>query len=154
CQNREEGTKLCKADGKSFEACQPCPDDNPSPGGGGNGDDGGGTLPDDAGFEPVDSGPPPDAGIPPIDAKCAGKLVLLAGNDQATAAPAGVYKGNGAFDVSVSHGPGLRSNAQIVQVGTSLIGVYASRYSLLVGAKFEASWSAPESIGNATSDAA
>src|SRR5215471_17808300 len=59
CQNRDEGTKLCKADGLSFEACQPCPDD-PTTNDPGNGDNpDAGKLPDDAGFEPVDSGPPP-----------------------------------------------------------------------------------------------
>src|SRR5262245_6249418 len=81
CQNRDEGTKPCSADGKSFGACQPCPGDDPGgppPGGnpppvGGDKDSG---IPHDAGLTPVDSGPPPDAGIPPIAGACAGKLVL------------------------------------------------------------------------------
>jgi hypothetical protein len=148
CANRDEGTKLCNDDGMSFQACQPCPDGDGDTGGN---DDGG--LPQDAGFEPVDSGPPPDANAPSIDPRCAGKLVVLAGSDQDTDAHAGVYKGAGTFDVSVSHGPGLRSNAKIVQAGTALLGVYLSRYSLLVGTKYETTWSPPVSIGNGTSDA-
>jgi hypothetical protein len=149
CANRDEGTKLCNDDGMSFQACEPCPGDGDQTT---TGDDGG-TLPDDAGFEPVDSGPPPDANAPSISAACTGKLVVLGGSDQDLDAHAGVYKGGGVFDVSVSHGPGLRSNATIVQAGTALMGVYLSRYSLIVGTKFETTWSPPVSIGSANTDA-
>src|SRR5262249_26387331 len=144
------GSKLCNQDGNSFQPCQ-CGEDNGSPVTGG--DEDGGTLPTDAGFEPVDSGPQRDAGIPPIDGRCAGKLVVLAGNDKDLDAIAGIYKGGGAFDLAVSHGPALRSNATIVDVAGSLVAVYLSRFSLIVGAKYSASWSAPTSIGNATTDA-
>ncbi len=148
CADRSEGTKLCKPDGKTFESCQPCTTGEET------GTDAG-ELPTDAGFQPVDSGPPPDAGIAPIEAACVGKLAVLAGagGEQDLDALAGVYKGNGVFEVSVSHGPALRSNAKIVLTGTSLIGVYLSRYSFIVGAKFTTSWSAPVSIGSAMTDA-
>lgn len=62
CQNREEGTKLCNEDGRSFGKCEPCESlDNP-------------VLPDDPGNPPpeVDAGDP-DA--PVTSATCGDKLL-------------------------------------------------------------------------------
>ncbi len=141
CANRDEGTKLCKADGQSFEGCQPCPDDVPPDTG-----DSGALPPDDAGFQPVDSGPTPDTGAPPLTAQCTGKLVLLGGSDATSDTFAGVYRGNGAFEVGKSTGPGMRSNAQMALVGASLVSVHMGKLSSLVGTKYEATWSAPSSF--------
>jgi hypothetical protein len=150
CANRDEGTKLCKDDGQSFEACQPCPDGQEAPPDSTTPEDAGGppvTPPAaDAGFTPVDAGPPPDTGAPSLDAQCTGRLTLLGGNDQTSDTYSAVYRGGGAFEIGMSTGPGMRSNAQMVTVGTSLLAVYMGRLSSLVGAKYEATWSPPTSF--------
>lgn len=61
CQNREEGTKLCNEDGRSFGKCEPCEtEDNPS-------------IPDEPGVPPVevDGGGDAQSG----DAVCGDKIV-------------------------------------------------------------------------------
>ncbi len=143
CANRDEGTKLCKADGKSFDLCQPCPDGQEIPP---EGDSGTTPPPEDGGITPVDSGPVPDTGALPLDAKCSGKLALLGGSDQSSDTYAAIYRGSGAFEVGKSTGPGMRSNAQISVVGTSLLAVWMGKLSSLVGAKYEVTWSAPVSF--------
>src|SRR5512140_222485 len=135
CANRDEGTKLCKEDGKSFEACQPCPDGQEVPPDTTT-DSGTTKTPDDGGYTPIDAGPPPDTGAPSLDAKCSGKLALLGGNDQSSDTYAAIYRGSGAFEVGKSTGPGMRSNAQIGVVGTSLVAVWMGKLSSLVGAKY------------------
>ena len=146
CANRDEGTKLCKEDGQSFEACQPCPDGQEVPPD--TTVDGGSTPPppEDGGFIPVDSGPAPDTGAPSLTAQCTGKLALLGGSDQDSDTYAAIYRGSGSFEVGKSTGPGMRSNAQIVNVGSSLLAVYMGKLSSLVGAKYQATWSAPSSF--------
>lgn len=145
CEDRNEGTKLCRPDGVSFDACK-C-------------DGSGGAPPDgqpldpDAGLgsgplEKVDSGAPPTGAT--IDAKCVGKLGLVAGSADDTDAYVAAYTGVGVFSVSKSHGPGLRGPATVLPVGSSLVASYLSRYTLLAWTKLTAgAWSAPNSIGNA-----
>ena len=64
CQNRDEGTKLCNADGESFADCLPC-DSSGTPPTGGGGNDGIGdhsATPDSTPITPEpDSGAPPEA---------------------------------------------------------------------------------------------
>ena len=145
CANRDEGTKLCKEDGKSFDACQPCPDGQEVPP---DRDAGGSVLPpdQDAAITPVDSGPVPDTGAPTLDVACSGKLGLVGGSEQDSNTYVAVYRGGGAFEVGKSVGPGMRSNAQVAVVGTSLLAVYMGKLSSLVSAKYETTWSAPTSF--------
>src|SRR5437870_3211108 len=56
CENKDEGTKLCKEDGQSFDSCLPCDGSGATPPGGG-GTDGigghsGGPSGDDPGSDP------------------------------------------------------------------------------------------------------
>ena len=148
CEDRSEGTKLCRPDGVSFDECK-CDGTGgpitPDP------DAGLGTEP----LEPVDSGGPVMG--PTIDAKCTGKLGLVAGGGAASDLDAFVatYSGAGLFAISKSAGPGLRGPATILPVGASLVATYLSRYQLIAWTKLQAgSWSAPVSVGNATSTAA
>lgn len=61
CQDRQEGTKLCNEDGKSFGKCEPCEtDENPG-------------IPDEPGVPPVEVDGGPDA--PSGDPSCGDKIV-------------------------------------------------------------------------------
>jgi hypothetical protein len=145
CEDRSEGTKLCLPDGISFEACK-C-------------DGTGGPLtPDpDAGLgnDPlvgVDAGPTTG---PTIDAKCAGKLGLVAGSSADLDAYVAAYTDTGSFAVSKSHGPALRGPATILPVGGTLVATWLSQYSLIAWSKLSAgAWSSPVSVGSAMSASA
>lgn len=142
CEDRSEGTKLCHADGKSFDECK-CDGSNPPPT-----DDPLG----DGGIEQVDSGPPPPAGAEKIDPKCKDKLGVVAGDDTSMDAYVASYKGDGTFTVSKSTGPGLRGPATLLPAGGNLVATYLSRYGLLAWSKLSGgTWSPPVSIGDATS---
>lgn len=143
CENRSEGTKLCHPDGVSFDPCRCDGTDEPFTG---NTDGGLG----DASLQPVDSGGPTTG--PTIDAKCVGKLGVVAGAADDLDVYVAAYTGPGVFAVSKSHGPGLRGPATVLPVGTTLVATYLSRFSLLAWTKLAAgTWSSPNSIGAATS---
>jgi hypothetical protein len=142
CADRSEGTKLCRDDGVSFDACL-CDGT------------GGPITPDpDAGLgnDPlvgVDAGPVTG---PTIDARCIGKLGVVAGSAADLDAYVAAYTAAGTFAVSKSHGPALRGPATVLPVGTSLVATWLSQYSLIAWTKLTAgAWSSPVSVGSANS---
>lgn len=150
CADRSEGTKLCRPDGISFDDCV-CDGT------------GGPITPDpDAGIpstplEPVDSGGPVVG--PTIDAKCIGKLGVVAGSattatDSATFVA--TYAGAGLFTTSKSAtGPGVRGPVTILPSGTSLVATHVARFGYLSWTKLTGTtWSAPESLGAGTASTA
>jgi hypothetical protein len=146
CEDRSEGTKLCKADGVSFEDCkcdgtQP-PITEPDP------DGGIGSSP----MEMVDSGAPPMG--PTIDAKCTGKLALVSGSSADNATYFASYKGGGLFNVTTSaSSPGVRGPVTILPAGGALIATYTARLGYLGWTKFSAgSWSPAESLTDGAVD--
>lgn len=139
CEDRAEGTKLCSADGKSFDACD-CGEAQLSPDG-------------DAGFTPFDAGAP-QPGAPVLPTSCAGKLALIASSDSEIDLYAALYTGNGAFSVGKSRGPALRSFPSAAIVDGTLVAVWLSRYKLLAWTKFapgQVSFAPPVSVGSAVS---
>jgi hypothetical protein len=142
CEDRSEGTKLCRDDGTSFDTCK-C-------------DGTGGPITEDPdaglGNDPlvgVDAGPVTG---PTIDPKCAGKLGVVAGSANDLDAYVAAYTADGTFAVSKSHGPALRSPATVLPVGTALVATWLSQYSLIAWSKLNAgAWSAPVSVGSANS---
>ena len=146
CEDRSEGTKLCHPDGVSFDACT-CDGTQPP------------ATPDlDSGIpstplEPVDGGPVTG---PTIDAKCAGKLGLVAGAATDNATYVATYVGAGVFSASKSaSSPGVRGPITILPSGTSLVATYLARLGYLGWTKLSGSaWSAPESLGDGTADGA
>jgi hypothetical protein len=155
CQDRSEGSKQCSADGKSFAACLPCPNDGVS-----HGDDAGPPDDQDGGFTPVDAGDAgEDAGPPPakpIDPQCAGKLTMLAGsgdtNNQFLFAS--TFDGT-AFKAFSSSGVPLRSEAQMAFLAGKLHAVYRSRDDMLVTVTFDGtSWAVPRQVPGASTDLA
>lgn len=140
CEDREEGTKRCRDDQRSFDDCK-CDGSNPPPTEG----DGGVTGP----LVPVDAGPPPP-GAPKLDPKCNGKVGVVAGSKDDTLAYVAAYTGNGTFVVSKSAGPGVRGPVSVLPAHGSLVATYTSRYMLVAWAKMSATtWSAPVSVGYA-----
>jgi hypothetical protein len=144
CEDRSEGTKLCRPDGTSFDACkcdgtQPPITEDP--------DGGLGSTP----LEPVDAGPVTG---PTIDAKCVGKLGLVAGSAADNATFVASYMGAGAFNTSKSaSSPAVRGPVTIVPSGTSLVATYLARMGYLAWTKLTGStWSAPESLGDGFAD--
>lgn len=132
CKDRSEGTKLCKDDAASFEACE-C---------GGSSSSSTGGPPDfdpDAGFEVVDSGPPqpPDTSI---DGACVGKLAVVASSAADGFLWGAAYTGKGTWTVAKS-GPtsNLRSQPRGALIGGStLVVVWRTRYDLIGWTKFQA----------------
>ncbi len=152
CEDRSEGTKLCRPDGVSFEDCKcdgtggPITEDPDS-----------GMLPSTP-LEPVDAGPVTG---PIIDAKCTGKLGLVAGgiatdgsfSDPDHDAFLATYMGAGMFSVSKSVGLGVRGPITILPVGASLVATYLGRSSYLGFTKLTAgTWSTPSSLGDGSAD--
>lgn len=143
CEDRSEGTKLCRTDGVSFDACvcdgtQPPITEDP---------DAGQSTP----LEPVDSGGPTTG--PTIDAKCAGKLGLVAGNgvEPDHDVYVATYTGGGAFAVAKSKGLAVRAPVTILPIGTSLVATYTSVYHYVAFIKLTAgTWSVPSSLGDGT----
>jgi len=144
CEDRSEGTKLCHDDGQGFDKCD-C--------GGELGEEPPPLSPNgDAGFEPVDSGPTPADAGPSIDAKCAGKLAVLASSEEDLYLFGAAYSGNGAWTVGKSLGPALRSQPRGVLLNNVLVAAWRSRYDLIAWTKFESgqtSLAPPISIGSA-----
>ena len=144
CEDRSEGTKLCHQDGVSFDDCK-CDGT------------GGPITPDvDGGIastplEPVDAGPVTG---PTIDAKCVGKLGLVAGSATDNATFVATYAGAGAFNTSKSaSSPGVRGPVTILPSGTSLVASYVARLGYLGWTKLSGSaWSAPSSLGDGAAD--
>ncbi len=140
CEDRSEGTKLCRDTGTSFDDCK-C-----------DGTGGPITEDPDAGLGddplvPVDAGPVTG---PTIDSKCIGKLGVVAGSAADQDAYVAAYTAAGLFSVSKNHGPALRGPATVLPVGASLVATWLSQYQLIAGTKLAAgTWSPPESIGNA-----
>ena len=145
CEDRTEGTKLCRPDGVSFDVCK-C-------------DGTGGPITPD----PVDGGIPStpleaiDAGPvtgPSIDPKCAGKLGLVAGAATDNATFVTTYAGGGVFNTSKSaSSPGVRGPVTILPSGTSLVATYVARLGYLGWTKLSGTaWSAPESLGDGAAD--
>jgi hypothetical protein len=147
CEDRTEGTKLCRADGASFDDCK-CAGADP-----------GATTspPADAGFTPVpesDAGAPPPTG-PSMSSACAGKIAVIAGSGDASNEYlyASYFDGT-SFKTFSSTGVPMRGPATIVTAGSGLIGVYRSRNDWLVSTSFASSaWAAPVQIGSATTTA-
>ncbi len=142
CEDRSEGTKLCHQDGAGFDDCK-CDGTNPpdptDPGPKGNGQ-----------LDPVPPPPPPPPGTPTIDPKCAGKLGIVAGSDDDLDAYVAAFKADGTFDVSKSHGPGLRGPATLLAAGGALVATYLSRFELVSWTKMASgAWAAPTSVGSA-----
>lgn len=147
CEDRSEGTKLCKADGRSFDECK-CDGSNPGPTEEGDGGFGSGPL------EPVEAGTPPP-GAPALDAKCIGKVGVVAGAEDSSDAYVAAYAGKGVFNVSKSTGPGVRGPVTILPAYGSLVATYASRYTLIAWTKMTAgTWSPPVSVGSASTSSA
>jgi hypothetical protein len=142
CEDRSEGTKLCHDDGAAFDDCKCDGSGNDITSSGGN------PPPDlDGGIEPVDSGGP--TGGPQIEAACAGKLGVVAGDDTDTYTYMATYKGSGNWDASRGH-PGIRSAATVLPVSGSLVATYAGTFQAILWTKLEAgAWSAPFSVGSA-----
>lgn len=133
-----EGTKQCATTGQSFADCV-CNGGELSPGG-------------NAGFVEVDAGDPdPNA----IDAKCAGKLAVLAGANESLDLYGAAYGGAGKWTVAVSNGPGLRATPRGALVGNTLVAVWQTRP--LIPGNYNMAWtkfaanqttlSAPSSMG-------
>jgi hypothetical protein len=152
CMDRNEGTKLCRPDGVSFDTCvcdgsQPPPTDDPDSGIIGS------TPPVE-----IDAGPVTG---PIIDAKCMGKLGIVAGGistDGGFADPdhdafLALYTGGGMFSVSKSVGLGVRGPVTVLPVGTSLVATYLGRSGYMGFTKLAAgSWSTPTSLGDGSAD--
>ena len=142
CEDRSEGTKLCRPDGVSFDACN-CDGTEPpvTP----EGDAGIPSTP----LEPVDAGPVTG---PTIDPKCAGKLGIVAGAATDNATFVATYVGAGVFSASKSaSSPGVRGPVTIVASGSSLVATYVARLGYLGWTKLSgAAWSAPQSLGDGT----
>jgi len=152
CEDRSEGTKLCRPDGVSFDTCV-CDGSQPPP-----------TEDPDSGMiistPPVEIDAGPVTG-PIIDAKCTGKMGLVAGGDSKDAttmladhaAFLAVYKGAGMFSVSKSVGLGVRGPVTILPVGTSLVATYLGTFSYMGFTKLAAgTWSTPSSLGDGSAD--
>jgi hypothetical protein len=147
CEDRSHGTKLCHADGQTFDACK-CTSTSTKT------TDVTGAVTEvfkDAGVTEVDSGPVDDT-APKIDDSCTNKLAVVAGLNTDSDIYGAAYNGAGAFKVVKSTGPGLRSAALIVPVTSApaapLLAVWTTKYTLLASMTYTAgSWSAPESIG-------
>lgn len=153
CEDRSEGTKLCRPDGVSFDTCvcdgsQPPPTDDPDSGMIGS------TPPVE-----IDAGPVTG---PIIDAKCTGKMGLVAGgiatdgsfSDPDHDAFLATYMGAGVFSVSKSVGLGVRGPVTIHPVGTTLVATYLGRAGYLGFTKLAAgAWSPPTSLGDGSADA-
>ena len=145
CADRSEGTKLCTVDGAAFEECKCGTVDAPGP-----------LAPDgDTSFDPVDAGQDPPAG-PVIDARCIGKLAVLASSESDINLFAAAYAGSGKWKVAKSQGPSLRGTPRGVLVGGVLVAAWRTRFDLIAWTKFEAgqtSLAPPVSIGSASSAA-
>lgn len=147
CEDRNHGTHLCRPDGVSFDACvcdgsQPPITDDP-----------------DAGIissppEMIDAGPVTG---PIIDAKCSGKMGLVAGGiatdgsftDPDHDAFLATYTGEGMFSVSKSVGLGVRGPITILPVGTTLVATYLGRSNYMGFTKMAAgAWSTPSTLGD------
>lgn len=146
CEDRSEGTKLCHDDGAGFDECK-CDGSNPPAG-----DDQGNPHPDpDGGVEEVDSGGP--TGGPKIEAACAGKLGVVGGDEADSYTYMATYKGGGDWDASRGH-PGIRSAANVIPVGNTLVATYQGAFSAILWTKLSGgSWSAPFSVGSASTSA-
>lgn len=145
CEDRSEGTKLCRQDGVSFDECK-CD----GTGGPVTAEDGGlvSTPP-----ETLDSGAPMMG--PSIDAKCFGKLGVVAGSDADHATFFATYTAAGLFTASSSKtSPGVRGPVTILPAaGGSLVATYLADYGYAAWTKFSAgTWSAPESLGDGFAD--
>jgi hypothetical protein len=152
CEDRSEGTKLCRPDGISFDMCvcdgtQPPITDDPDSGMIGS------TPP-----EMIDAGPVTG---PMIDAKCTGKIGVVAGGistDGGFADPdhdafLATYMGGGVFSVSKSSGLGVRGPVTVLPVGTSLVATYLGRAGYMGFTKLTAgTWSTPSSLGDGSAD--
>lgn len=139
CEDRNHGTHLCRPDGASFDACV-CDGSQPPI-----------TEDPDAGIissppEMIDAGPVTG---PIIDAKCSGKMGLVAGSK----APDhdvffASYMGAGMFSVTKSTGLGVRGPITVLPVGPSLVATYLGDYQFMGFTKLAAgSWSTPTSLG-------
>jgi hypothetical protein len=136
CVDRNEGTKLCAADGTSFDACV-C--DAVAP------------LDPDGGFTGIDAAPTdPDAGDAgaPNDTACIGKLVLLGGN--AGGLYGAHYKGAGKFTVVSNSGAGASLSgppAIVPLAGGGFGAVYRDATSALFAMTYTGAFSTPARVG-------
>lgn len=139
CEDRREGTKLCRADGVSFDKCDCGSPGKPPP-----------LSPDgDSRFVPVDASAPPDASVS-IDGRCAGKLAVLASGAEDIYLYAGAYTGNGVWAVAKSQGTALRSPPRAALVDQALVTIWQTRFELVAWTKFQANQttlSPPFSVG-------
>ena len=152
CEDRNQGTHLCRPDGVSFDACV-CDGSQPPI-----------TEDPDAGIistppEMIDAGPVTG---PIIDAKCSGKMGLIAGGiatnggftDPDHDAFLATYAGGGMFSVSKSVGLGVRGPITILPIGASLVATYLGRSNYMGFTKMAAgAWSTPSTLGDGSADA-
>jgi hypothetical protein len=141
CEDRSEGTKLCLADGASFEDCK-CDGTEPP-------------VTMDGGFNEIDSSTSdPDAGDAgaPNDTACIGKLFLVGGN--AGGLYAASYKGAGKFTVVSQSGAGasIKGAPAIVPLAAGGFGaVYRDATDALYSTSFtSATFATPTRIGAVT----
>ena len=139
CEDRSEGTKLCSADGMSFDVCKCDGQQPPDP---------------DGGFTEIDaSTSDPDAGDAgaPNDTACIGKLFLLGGN--AGGLYAASYKGSGKFTVVSKSGSGaslLGAPAIVPLASGGFSAVYRDATSALYATTFAGTFGTPVRIGVVT----
>jgi hypothetical protein len=95
-------------------------------------------------------------GAPIIDARCIGKLAVLASSDADINVYAAAYAGDGNWQVGKSQGPALRGMPRGVLVDGTLVAAWRSRYDLIAWTKFQFGQTAltpPVSLGNAVTGA-
>jgi hypothetical protein len=148
CESRQEGTKLCLDNAVAFAKCECGENGQPVQ-----------LIPSgDAGFLKIDAAVPP-SDKPPIDAKCAGKIAVIASTDQEDPADpqaplylyGAAYDGNGAWTVARSTGAALRGQPRGGLIGPTLVAVWLSRSNQVAWTKFEANQktlSPPDKVGD------
>jgi hypothetical protein len=144
CADGADGTKLCHEDGLTFDECVCGGDAAPA--------DLDAGLPSTP-LEPVEAGPVTG---PTLDARCAGKLGLVAGSATGTDTLVATYAGAGVFNTAKSaSSPGVRGPVTILPSGASLVATYTARYGYVAWTKLAGtSWSAPATLGDGTADTA
>jgi hypothetical protein len=167
CQNADKGTHQCAANGQSFGACEPCPDDMPVDAGqisfpndsslsepmfDANSFDGG-TLFVDANLPPQEDAPPFDGNAmdsPVITDACSGKLALIGGNSSNVYTA--IYSGDGTYAIN-SSGVSLNAYPAILPVNSSgFEAVFLTNAMELnsIATTTGTSWSLPARIGTNT----
>jgi hypothetical protein len=135
CEDRAEGTKLCGDAGNAFADCNCGENGKPPPG----------FIGQEAGpIEHIDAALPPDS--PRIDAKCGGKLAVIASTEiedpQDANKPLYVYgaayQADGTWAGDRSKGGPLRGPPRGGLVGTTLVVVWQSMWELIGWTKFDA----------------